>query len=71
MADFPARWGNPDADDYLDNLIVISSNDMESHVGTGNPLASWVSFAPGEGVSVAEEWADRILEDDLGGASLG
>lgn len=54
MRDIPQRWANPADAEYLSNLIVVSTTDINTQVGNINPYANWASFAPGAGIAVAE-----------------
>jgi hypothetical protein len=66
MDDFPTLWADPKSGDYLNNLLVVSASDKDTHVSPGNPYVDWVSFAPGWGISVATGTADNTNDNDWG-----
>ncbi len=70
MSDFPVRWADPSNAQYLPNLLVVSTTDINTRVGAINPYANWASFAPGAGINLPQGISGGAIIRGQNGASF-
>ncbi len=71
MNDFPIQWADPSHGDYLPNVLVVSTTDINTQVGMLNPFANWASFAPGAGIALPQGKSGDGIVKGKDGASFG